>query len=224
VKTFLPLPQQVSLGMLSKVVDRFNEAATELRKADFPRPGTPDEWQRMAKTRHARDYDKLLNAVAPLITAFWSADAGERGRVDARLNPDALFILTAFASYMPVLAVRRESPELITQGLTALGLVGGSQDVRDLTFYLATLHHSAIKLKIDTRRLFGEVASLVPSIGLQNAMRSFPLRSPKDRDLGAFCFRETLTDGKFDLIQDSWDSAEAERHSAGKPNAIPGRR
>jgi hypothetical protein len=141
--------------------------------------------------------------VAPLIGAFASADASDRGREGARLNPDALFILNTFASYMPVLAVRRESPKLITWGLTALALVGGSNEVRDLTFYLATLHHSAIKLGIDPRRLFADVASLVPSIDLQNAMRSFPLRSPKDRDLGAFFFRETLTDGKFDLIQDS---------------------
>jgi hypothetical protein len=197
------LLQQVPLSMLSKVVDRFNEVATELQETDFRRPRTPDEWQRMAKTRHTRDYDELLNAVAPLIAAFASADASERGRVAARLHPDALFILTAFASYMPVLAVRRDSPELITKGLTALALVGGSEDVRDLTFYLATLHHWAIKLGIDAQKLFGEVASLVPSIGLQNAMRSFPLRSPKDRDLGAFWFRETLNGGEFDLIQDS---------------------
>jgi hypothetical protein len=157
----------------------------------------------MAKTRHLRDYDQLVNTAVPLIDAFASANASDRAQMGSRLNPDALFILKAFASYMPVLAVRRESPALITQGLTALAIVGETEDVRDLTFYLAILHHSAMKLGIDTRKLFGDVASLMPSIALQNAMASFPLRSPEVRDLGAFCFRETLTGGQFDLVQDS---------------------
>jgi hypothetical protein len=34
-------------------------------------------------------------------------------------------------------------------------------------------------------------------------MRTFPLRSPEYRDIAAFGFRETLTDGAFDLVQDS---------------------
>jgi hypothetical protein len=187
---------------LSKVVDRFNEAATELQKTDFHSPRTPNEWEQNYRTRHLRDYDKLLKAVTPMTEAFASANAKDREQVLAGLNQDALHLLSVFAAYMPVLAVRRESPELITEGLTALAIMGAAHDVRDLTFYLAALHHSATKLGIDTERLFGEIASLTPSVSLQDAVRTFPSRPPEVRGLSAFWLRETLTDVQFDLVQD----------------------
>jgi hypothetical protein len=102
---------------------------------------------------------------------------------------------------MPKLAIRRQSPELIAQGLTALAILGSVDDVRDLTFYLATMHYSAVKLQIDARKMFADVASLVPSVHLQSAMRGFPLRASKDRDLAAFGLRETRTKEGFDLVQ-----------------------
>src|SRR5258708_336630 len=110
--------------MIDEAIDRFNEAATELQKTEFRRPRTPDEWQRMHKNPPPRDYEKLFNAVAPIIEAFGATNSEERGGVGARLNPDALGILGTFASSMPVLAIRRESPELITQGLKALAILG----------------------------------------------------------------------------------------------------
>ena len=134
------------LNRLNEVVDGFNSAATELQNSEFRRPRTPNEWGRMAKERHARDYAKLFTAVDPLIEAFVAANSSDRARVSSRLNPDALGILRTFASSMPVLAVRRASPMLITQGLTALAIIGAVDDVRDLHFYLATLYHAATKL------------------------------------------------------------------------------
>ena len=86
------------------------------------------------------------------------ADAGAR-----RLNPDARDILRTFAYSMSLLAIRRKSPALIRQGLTAVAILGEVDDVRDLTFDLATLHYSAMKLGIDTRKLFDDVASITPS-------------------------------------------------------------
>lgn len=77
-----------------------------------------------------------------------------------------------------------------------------TNDMRDLTFYLATLHYSAMKLGIDTRRLFSDKASLETSISLQNEVRRFALRLPKDRNLSAFGLRETITSEGFDLVQD----------------------
>jgi hypothetical protein len=93
---------------------------------------------------------------------------------------------------------------LITQGLRALAIIGEGDDIRDRLIDVAILYHAATKLGIDTVQLFREVASLAPSAPLQDAMRSFPLRSPEDRDLSAFWIHETLTDGEFDLIPDSW--------------------
>lgn len=189
---------------LNGVIDRFNSAAKELQNSEFRGPRTPNEWERMFKARHARDYTKLFTAVDPLIEAFVVANPSDRARISSRLNPDALGILGTFASSMPVLAVRRASPMLITQGLRALAIIGAGDDIRDRLFDVATLYHAATKLGIDTLQLFSEVASLATSVSLQDAMRSFPLRSPENRDLSAFWLRETLTDGEFDLIPDSW--------------------
>lgn len=190
--------------MIEEAIDRFNVAATELQNTEFRRPRTPDEWQRMHKNPPPLDSEKLFNTVAPLIEAFEAANSAERGGIGAKLNPDALSILRTFASKMPVLAVRRDSPEFITQGLKVLAILGNVDDVRDLCFYLATLHHSAMSMGIDAPALFHDVASLVSSPHLQKEMRYFPLRLPKDRDLSAFYFREVRTEQGYDLGQDPW--------------------
>ncbi|HMD70468.1 MAG TPA: hypothetical protein VKF41_03955 [Bryobacteraceae bacterium] len=104
---------------------------------------------------------------------------------------------------MPVLAVRRESPVLISQGLVALAIIGDNDDVRDQTFNLAALYHSAMKLGTDALQVFRDVAALTPYAPLRDAMGWFPSRPPEARGLSAFGLRETLTDGEFDLIQDS---------------------
>ena len=49
--------------MLEDVINRFNQAATDLQSTEFRRPRTPDEWQRMAKDPAARDYAKLIDAI-----------------------------------------------------------------------------------------------------------------------------------------------------------------
>jgi hypothetical protein len=189
--------------MIDEAVDRFNNAAIELQTTEFRRARTPDERQRMAKNPPARDYTKLFHAVVPLLEAFGAIGRpSDRAGIAAKLNLDALGILRTFAYSMSVLAIRRDSPALIAQGLTALAILGEIDDVRDLMFYLAALHHSALKLGIDTRKLFADLSSLAPSTDLQAAMQGFPLRVPKDRDLRAFYLREIITDEGFDLVQD----------------------
>jgi len=189
--------------MINDAVERFNNAAAELQTTEFRRAKTPDEWQGMARNPVAKDYAKVFSAVIPLIDAFGAANLAERASMGSKLTEDALGILHTFAGSMPVLAVRRQSPELIAQGLTALAILGSIDDVRDLTFCLATLQYSAIELQIDARKMFADAAFLVPSIHLQNEMKGFPLRAPKDRDLAAFGLRETRTEEGFDLVQDS---------------------
>lgn len=194
---------------MDKAIERFNAAATELQSTEFRLPRTPGEWQRMHQNPPKRDYHKLLNAVVPMIEAFCSTSSSEeRWGVASKLNPDALGILRTFADRMAVLAYRRQSPVLIQQGLTALAILGEVDDVRDLTFYLATLHYSALKLGMDARKVFYEAASLSPSALLQDQMRDFPLRPP---DLSAFKLREITTDEGFDFVQDSWDPPRVPR-------------
>jgi hypothetical protein len=187
--------------LMNDAVDQFNEAASELQKSEFRLARTPDEWQRMARNPLKKDYAKLFDAVVPLIEAFEAADSSDRAAVGLKLSPVALGILRTFASAMAVLAIRRESPELIMQGLVVLIMLEKTDDVRDLTFYLATLHHSARKLGIDTRKVFGDAAFLASSRILQDEMRGFPLRQPEQRDLSAFYIRETSSDEGFDFVQ-----------------------
>jgi hypothetical protein len=156
----------------------------------------------MHKNPPTRDYAKLFSAVVPLIEAFGAVGPPSDRRIAATLNLDARDILRTFAHSMAVLAVRRKSPELIAQGLTALAILGEIDDVRDLTFYLSTLHYSAMKLGIDTRKLFSDVAALATSVSLQTEMREFPLRLPRQRDLRAFGLRETISNEGFDFVQD----------------------
>ena len=189
--------------MLSEdLVDRFNHNATALQSTEFRCPKTPGEWQRIAKNPSGRDFTKLLDAVAPLIQAFeLPVSRSARPALAAKLNSDGLCVLRTFAHSMAVLAVRRNAPELIGQGLLALAILGDIDDIRDLMFYLATLHHSAEKLGVDTRRLFREMSALSPSTALQEAMSHFPLRSPEARSLKVFGLRETTTKEGFDFVE-----------------------
>jgi len=189
--------------MLKEIVERFNEAATELQATEFRRPRTPGEWQRMNTDPPKRDYAKLFSAVVPLIEAFAAGCPSDRPGVATALNADALGLLRTFAYSMSLLAVRLDSPELIAQGLIALAIPGELDGSRDLVFYLATLHHSAMKLGIDTHTLFNEVASLSPPTPLQTEIRGFPSRMSKDRDIRAFHLRETVTVEGFDFVQES---------------------
>lgn len=195
--------EATTLGMMNETIDRFNQAASELQTTEFRRPRTPGEWQRMNENPPKRDYAKLFAAVVPMIEAFAASGPSDRIGVAPALNPDAVGILRTFAYYASVLAVRRQAPALISQGLIALAILGEIDDVMDLTFYLAVLHHAALKLGIDTATLFGAVASLALSTSLQAEMRGFPSRGPKDRGLPAFRLREAVTGEGFDFAQEA---------------------
>lgn len=149
-----------------------------------------------------RDFAKLLAAVIPLIEAFSGWVPSDRISAAAALSPDATGVLRTFAYSTSVLAVRRREPALISQGLVALVILAEIDDVRDLTFYLAVLHHAALKLGLDTHKLFNGVASLARATSFQAEIRNFPSRIPKDRDLHAFCLRETVTGEGFDFVQE----------------------
>jgi hypothetical protein len=113
---------------MNGVVKQFNKAATKLQETEFRRPKTPGEWERMRTLK--KDYAKLFAAVVPMLEAFAAADPGDRFGVAAKLNPDAIGILRTFAHSMAVLAIRRESPALIAQGLTAVAILGEVDDAR----------------------------------------------------------------------------------------------
>jgi len=140
--------------------------------------------------------------VVSLIDAFVCARRnGDRSDFSVGLTAESLCALRKFAGEASALAVRRNSPELIEQGLTVLTILGDVDDARDLTLYLATLYHSAMKLGIDAPALFSKVACLAGDGQLagflRDAMAGFPLRPAADRELSAFGLREVMMDDGF---------------------------
>lgn len=137
-------------------------------------------------------------AVASFIEGFNSARArGDRSSFSAGLTHGALRVLRRFAYDASILAVRTNCLPLIEQGLTVLAILADVDDARDLTFYLATLYHSATKLGVDTSALFNHIAALAPPGFLRDWMAGFPSRSAEHRNLGAFGLREIETEEGF---------------------------
>ena len=99
---------------------------------------------------------------------------------------------------MAILAVRRESPALISEGLRALAAEAGTgSDGRDSMMSLVLLYHSAVKLDVNVPEVFEEAASLAVN-DFQRAIRSFPLRPPHMLDLGYWGMKEATTKNGFD--------------------------
>ncbi len=132
-----------------------------------------------------------------VIDAFEKAGPEARQRMTDRLSRDSRNALMGYASGLAVLAVRRDSADLIRLGLLALAVEGGREDTRDSIHCLAKLYHSAMKLGIDVDALFNEVAALTAGKGLSTAMAGFPSRPPEVRDLRAFLLREVMTEEGF---------------------------
>ena len=138
--------------------------------------------------------EKLFHSV---IAAFERADQAARQRFTERLTSDSRNALLGYASDLAVLAVRRNSPELVRLGLLALAVEGGTVDIRDSIVGLAKLYHSAMKLGVDAAATFRDVAALTPVARLRSEMSGFPSRPPEYRELPAFWLREQMTDDGF---------------------------
>src|SRR5579872_4464705 len=139
----------------------------------------------------------LEEAMTSVVTMFRLADKDGRRAITSRLNVDAREGFLGYAASMAVLAVRTQSPNLIEQGLIALVIEGASQDFRDSIVALAKLYHSAVKLGLNARKAFDEVAGLADPGIIKTEMMEFPHRLPEDRDLKAFYESEEITEEGF---------------------------
>lgn len=140
--------------------------------------------------------------IAPIIDAFRAADGVDRQKIVLKLGEGAQRALRSYAANMAVLAVRRNSADLVDLGLFALAVEGGRPDIRDSIVVLAKLYHSAVRLGMNAPRTFSDVASLVTADRLRYEMEQFPSRPTEVRDLAAFFLREDLTADGFDYVQD----------------------
>jgi hypothetical protein len=187
--------------VMEKAVDDFNCAAAELQSTEFGRQKAVGIWPPMPEESDYEGYTKLLDAVEPFIKAYVAMSDSERNSVAARLSSDALGILLTFARVMSSLAIRRKTPSLIVEGLTALSILGDGQDFRDNMCHVAALYYSAAKLGLNTKQIFEDAARLATPGILQQQMYEFPQRTPDHRDLKAFFLRETTTSGGFDIVR-----------------------
>jgi hypothetical protein len=141
---------------------------------------------------------QIYEAVAPLVRFFENADLSTRIAITDGLSVNAKDQLVGYARHMAVLAVREGSSARVQEGLTALAIeAGGGGDWRESVSYLALLYHSALKLGMDAPVAFEQAASLSVT-NFQEAIRSFPLRAPRDRDIEFFSRREVMTKDGFD--------------------------
>jgi hypothetical protein len=177
-------------------IDRLNELSKPTEAQTRSLKG--QELLNFLKNPPRIDVAPFDEAINPIVRAFAAADLQHRRAISAKLSSYTSGYLLGYRRRMAEEAVRRSSPDLVRLGLMALALDGGRTDLRDVIVRLALLHHSALKLNMDARAAFDEVAAFAVDDSLSQAMRSFPLREPKNRDIGtAFRYRETVTDKGF---------------------------
>jgi hypothetical protein len=161
----------------------------------------------MRTTQELRDFFKnppeheysveLEEAMTLVVTMFRTADENNRREIAAGLSSHARNGFLGYAADMAVLAVRRQSPALIEQGLIALVIEAASQDFRDSIVALAKLYYSAAKLGMDPQKAFEKGASLADPGIVKEEMNRFPMRQPGHRNLKAFCLTEEVTEDGF---------------------------
>ena len=136
--------------------------------------------------------------------------------ISSRLTWDQQQALIRMAGIQAAMAVRKQSPSLVEQGLQGLALGGGALDPSHSLAALAQLHHSALKLGMDAKIAFAEAAELAPPGDLKTEMIKFPLREPKDRELAAFNLQEEITEKGFgyrQVTKDDTEGAETDNQS-----------
>ncbi len=145
---------------MNEAVERFDCLCDALQDSEFRVSRSPDEWPRLRRDKHPKNYDKLLDAVIPFLECFASAEPGVRAEMAHALTWISAGMLQHFVYYAPRLAVERNSPELIRWGWLAIASLREFADPRDLTFYFSDLLDAARRLNVDPRPLFAESVAL----------------------------------------------------------------
>jgi hypothetical protein len=148
----------------------------------------------------------IEDIVKRLLTSFRSASPEEREAATAALSSQAKLVLSRYAWTMAEEAVRRNSKEMVTKGLTALAVENGpSDDPRHEVVIIAVLFRSAQKLGLDTTTIFSDAAALVSNPWLRECILTFPSRVPENRDLEkAFYVHESFDKDGFRYERGPW--------------------
>jgi hypothetical protein len=182
---------------IDDAIERLNKFAEESVK-DQVLMRTMEEVLNFFKNPPKRAYSGPLEEVrSSVVKIFGMADEKGRRSITSRLSVNARNGFLEYAAAMAVLAVRTQAQPLVEQGLIALAIEGGSQDWRDSIVVLAKLYHSAVKLGMDTQKVFEKAARIAEPGVIKREMNGFPRRRPEDRDLKAFRETEEITSEGF---------------------------
>ena len=135
--------------------------------------------------------ESLIRDVENTIQEYENS-AARRDQLVKAVTKEHSFNLVLYADYAATYAVRLGDPELIRRGVLSLAIENNTFDYRDTITRLALLNHSASKLGIDPDKIFQEAMSVAPQ-KFARSLERFIERSPEDRALSKFGFREEYT-------------------------------
>ncbi len=159
---------------------------------------TTEELRDFFKNSPKHEYSVVLEEVmTSVVKIFATVGEGERRAMLSQLSSRARHGFLGYAADMAVLAVRRQSPTLIEQGLTAVVIEGASHDFRDSIVAIAKLYHSAAKLGMDAKKAFENAAGLADPGIVKTELNGFTLGLPRDRDLASLSWAEEITEDGF---------------------------
>lgn len=149
--------------------------------------------------------ESISRATHALVESFCAAPEKDRWEARARLSRSAKLSMLGYAWQMAEDAVSCRDPGLIPDGLAALSIEDGEQDLRDTVVRMALLYRSAEKLGIDPGPMFARVAELACSPVTKGEMRTFPSRTPESRNFSPL-YRELMTPEGFRYSTRPWPS------------------
>src|SRR5258708_29337789 len=125
------------MNEVDKLVEKLNHLGSEEH----------ENWSKGILPGDFRPYEE---AIRPLVRLFKNADSTRRKHITSVLTSYAKDKLVAYAAKMSTLSVRRESRELLVDGLVALAIEAGtSRDWRGSIAVLSLLHPSTVKVVMD---------------------------------------------------------------------------
>lgn len=128
--------------------------------------------------------------ISDFVRMFMQAAMPERRLIIDAIPPRAGGFLTCFAERMATLGVRKQSRQILLEGLVALVVESYKEDFRDNLINLAPLYDAALRTGVDPQALFNEAASYLNNAPARD-IAEFPRRKLEDRDLASMGFIES---------------------------------
>jgi len=137
---------------------------------------------------------KVDEGICNMMTSLYTSDKAEQEVISDGITGDDARILGFFAERMASLAVRENSVERVSQGLSALLLYARTEDPRDVLLVLSLLHDAAIKTSRTPKKVFEEASLIFGGTGL---LADFLNRSDEDKSIDAMGYKESKNEEGF---------------------------